>query len=123
MRRAKWAIVGLTTALVIGAGCGGGTPSASSSTAEATVRGTVTVRGQPPAKGTITFDPGNINRKDAMPRTAEITKNGTYEIKTLVGENSVTVRSPAVDKDARLSANQRTIDVQAGENTVPIEIQ
>jgi hypothetical protein len=41
-----------------------------------------------------------------MPRKATISKNGNYEVKTLVGENSVTVRSPEIDKDQTLSTNQ-----------------
>jgi hypothetical protein len=123
MARMKWATIGLTSALVICWGCGDARPPVSSSREEATVHGTVTVRGQAPTKGTITFDPSNINRKDASPRTADISKNGTYEVKTLVGENSVTVRSPEIDKDTKLSANQKTIDVQPGDNTVAIEIQ
>ena len=120
--RTKYPAISLMSALVVAWGCGDEKPAVTSSMQEATVRGTVTVRGQAPRKGTITFDPSNISRKGVPPRTAEIKENGTYELKTLVGENSVTVRSPAIDKDDKLSANQRTIDVKAGENNLPIEL-
>jgi hypothetical protein len=105
-------------------GCGGSSsaPSVSSSTEEATVRGTVSFKGAPPTGGEVTFDPGNINRKGEMPRTAKVEKDGTYTIKTLVGENSVSVHSPAIDKDPSLSSNSRIVDVKSGENNVPIEL-
>lgn len=123
MIRASRGLVGSAIALIAAVGCDGrgGAPAVSSSMEEATVRGTVTIRGKPAAGGEIQFDPANVDRK-VMPRQAPIDKDGAYTIKTLVGGNSVTVRGPAVDRDLGLSANQRTVEVKSGENTVPIEV-
>lgn len=123
MKKFKGAAIGLTAMALAGWGCGGSqAPSVSSSTEEATVRGTVTVHGKAPTKGEVVFDPSNVNRKGVTARTAQINSGGTYEVKTLVGENSVTVRSPEVDKDQTLSTNQKMVDVKPGENSVPIEL-
>lgn len=122
MSRVKRWNVGLAAVLVAAWGCGGGgAPSVSSSNEEATVKGTVQVNGKPLDGGEIVFDPSNVTRKTAMPRSAKVTA-GTYEVKTLVGDNSVTVRGKAIDRDLALSANQRIVDVKSGENTVPIEL-
>ena len=123
MIRARRGMVGAATALIAAWGCdgGGGAPSASSSTEEATVQRTVTIKGVPAAGGEIQFDPANVNRK-VMPRTAPIGKDGTYTIKTLVGGNSVTVRGPAIDKDLGLAANQQMVEVHPGQNTIPIRV-
>ena len=78
MIRTKWRMVGLAAALFVGWGCGGGAPPVDSSTAEATVQGTVTARGKPVTRGVITFDPSNIERP-VGPRTAPIGKDGTHD--------------------------------------------
>lgn len=123
MQKFKGAAIGMAAMALAGWGCGGAqAPSVSSSTEEATVRGTVTVRGKAPTKGEVVFDPSNIHRKGVSARTAPISDSGSFEVKTLVGENSVTVRSPEIDKDQALSANQRMVDVKPGENAVPIEL-
>jgi hypothetical protein len=123
MIRAQWGIVGLTAALFVGWGCGSGTPPVSSSTEEVTVQGTVTVKGKPLTKGEITFDPSNINRRDAKLNTAKIGSDGTYTLKTLVGENTVRVGGPQVNKDPALATNQVIVDIKSGENTIPIDVQ
>jgi hypothetical protein len=123
MSRTQWGVVALAAALFVGGGCGGGggAPAVSSSMEEATVTGPVTVHGKPLTKGEIAFDPANVDRKVA-PRTAPIGSDGAYTIKTLIGENSVTVRGPAIDRDPDLALNQRMVDVQSGDNQVPIEL-
>ena len=64
----------------------GGAPAVSSSMEEATVKGTVTIKGKPAAGGEILFDPANVDRK-VMARSAPDQKDGTYTIKTLVDAN------------------------------------
>src|SRR5262245_43804881 len=54
--------------MVIGWGCSG-TPAVSTSTTEATVKGTVTIQGKPATKGTVEFDPANYQRKDVQARS------------------------------------------------------
>ena len=123
MIRAQRGIVGLAAALFVGWGCGGGggAPPVTSSMEEATVKGTVTVKGKPLTKGEISFDPSNINRQ-VGPRTAPIGPDGSYTIKTLTGKNSVTVAGPTIARDPDLAMNQTTVDVKSGENRVPIEL-
>jgi hypothetical protein len=123
MMRVQRGIVGLAAALIACWGCGGGgaAPSVSSSTEEATVTGTVIVKGQPASGAEITFDPSNVNRPMARPQAAKIDSDGKFTVKTLAGENSVTVHGPAIDRDPGLSTNSRVVDVKAGAN-VAIEL-
>src|SRR4051794_27115270 len=94
-------------------GCGDpGTPPVESSRTEATVKGVVRIHGKPAAGGTITFDPSNIRRKDALPRAVAIGKDGTYSVTTLIGENSVSVDSPETGRDPKLTQNMQTFVVE-----------
>ena len=76
-------------------GCGSGAPHAESSRTEARVTGRVTAAGKPVANGRVIFDPANVNRPSEPARTAEIGKDGTFEVTTLIGANRVTVAIPA----------------------------
>jgi hypothetical protein len=111
----------MASAILVGGGCGGGTPSVSSSTEEAAVKGTVTVKGKPATTGVVVFDPSNINRKGETSRTAEIGADGSFAITTLVGENMVSVRGPFVGK-AGLATSRKMFDVKSGENTFAVEL-
>lgn len=93
-----------------------------SSTAEATVHGTVKLKGKLVTSGTIFFNPANINRKEVAAVTAPIGKDGTYTIKTLVGSNKVSVSTPATIKDPILQYNMIQHRVTAGDNTFDIEV-
>jgi hypothetical protein len=96
-------------------GCGdSGTPPVSASTAEATVHGKVTLDGKAPTGGMISFDPSNIARKDAKISSAKIGEDGTYTIKTLVGENKITVESAETKK---AMYNIDVFDAKGGDNT------
>lgn len=118
-RRIAVCVAGL--AVVGGWGCGGGMPNASSSTAEASVKGTVKVRGKPATKGTLVFDPANINRPDVGSREAPIQPDGSYEIKAVVGGNSVRITGPLIAKEPSLEYQSRPVEVQAGENTIHLD--
>src|SRR5262245_46326446 len=93
MRYARRTAAGLAAAatLWLAGGCGEGPPAGSvdSSKTEATVKGVVKVNGTPATEGELIFDPSNIYRKDAQPRTAPIGQDGSYTVKTLTGENAV----------------------------------
>jgi hypothetical protein len=125
MARAKRGIVRLVTCLVVVAcwGCGGQAPSVSSSTDEADVKGTVTIKGKPATGGEIAFDPSNIHRKDVRLYTTKIGSDGTYALKTLVGENAVRVSGPQIARDPTLATNQVNVDVKSGENTIPVDVK
>jgi len=115
-RPRKRDLVLVIAASFLAAGCGDGAPSVSSSRKEVTVKGTVTVQGQPAAGGEISFDPANINRRDASPRQAKIEKDGSYTITTLAGENMVTVKAP------KAGVNRKEYVVKSNENTIPVEV-
>jgi hypothetical protein len=118
MRHLRWPVTGLTTAacLWLAAGCGG-TPSVTSSTSEATVKGVVRIGGKPASEGEIVFDPANYKRPDAAKRTAPIGKDGTYTITTLTGANQVRLGGSLVHKNQVLGYVTRDFEVRSGENT------
>ena len=125
MRHRSRLLTTLAVVVLLGsAGCdgGGSAPSVSSSREEGKVKGTVTINGKPAVDGEVTFDPSNIQRRDAPTAKAAIGKDGSYEVKTLVGENAVTVSGPAISKDPKLSMNKKFVDVKAGENPLNIEV-
>jgi len=124
MRRARARSIGLLWAacLATGGGCGEGKPSATSSTREATVKGTVTVLGKPATKGRVTFDPRNINRPDAVIRTAEIGKDGAYRVTTLVGPNTISINVPRPPRPMRGMSPELGLEVRPGENTRDIAL-
>jgi hypothetical protein len=123
MRYARpWFTPALGSALLACAwGCGGGTPSVDTTTAEATITGTVRIRGKPMAGGEITFDASNYKRGEE-PRKGPIGNDGTYSIKTLQGRNTVRILGPAVKKEPELGYGVHTVEVQAGENP-PFDIE
>jgi hypothetical protein len=88
----------------------------------AKVKGRVTLRGKPLAKAEIQFNPANVNRKFAATVTANIGNDGSYEITTLVGENTVTLGGRALGKNVQLQYLAKTLDVKEGENTFDIPI-
>jgi hypothetical protein len=121
--RHGWAAVVL---LVVGGGCGAfsGTPPVSGSLEEATVKGTVRVHGRPVNNGSVTFNCVNIKRPNAVPARAEIHKDGTYEVKTLVGQNYVEVscRELAAPKNRVFADTQIPVMVERGENAFNIDL-
>jgi hypothetical protein len=89
---------------------------------EATVRGKVTQNGKPMPRAEIRFSPANINRKTASTVIARTSADGTYEVSTLVGENTVSLGGRAPRKNARLQYTARTLDVKEGENTFDLNL-
>lgn len=116
--RFRLTVMAGAVAAVVAWGCSG-KPSVSSSNEEATVRGTVTIKGKKVSRGDVVFDPSNYQRKFASERRAPIQEDGSYEVTTLVGTNRVRVDSPDA---AKASVGYSTIDfeVQPGENPLDI---
>ena len=114
MRSGSIRLVGLasTALLVVAWGCGG--PEVSTSSAEGTVTGKVTVDGKPAAKGRITYDPSNVERKFVPPNSADIAEDGSYSVKTLVGKNRVSFSGNTLGK---YEFTELEYDVKGGENT------
>jgi len=123
MRFARlWSVASLSLVALVVAGCGEGKPSVASSTQEAKVTGTVTIRGKPMKGGEIIFDPANYQRKDAAKRTGKINDDGTYEVTTLVGHNTVLLQGPAITKEPGLGYANKTIEVESGGSKLDIEL-
>jgi hypothetical protein len=108
-------------ALVMTWGCGEGgeaPPPAPSSTTEASVSGTVKVRGKLVNNGAVEFDASNPNRQTPA-RKASIDKDGHYTIKTPIGPNNVVVYSRETVGDSSLQSGVG-VDVKEGNNTADI---
>ena len=103
-------------------GCGSSTPDAESSLTEATVTGRVVTSGKPIAKGQMIFDPANVNRPREAARTAEIARDGTYQVTTLIGDNRVTVAIPGRPRKAGSPYIQQIYRVHPGENQLDITV-
>jgi hypothetical protein len=97
-----------------------------SSLEEATVAGTVKVRGKLLDGGELHFSAVNPNRR-VDPRNAAIGKDGTYSAKVFIGRNLVTVtpRKPRNKKEGQeffgVNSEEQSIDVKPGENTADLE--
>ncbi len=99
-RMSQWAAVLTAPTIFIATititGCDTGTPSVSSSTEEVTIQGTVTIEGKPATSGEVVFDPSNVHRKFVGASTAPIGPDGSYTLKTLAGENKISVWSKTI---------------------------
>ncbi len=119
----RW-LAACTTTIALAAAVGGcgaqGKPPVNSSTTEAKVTGKVTVKGVLAKKGVVTFNPANYLRKTEAARDAPIRPDGTYEITTLVGENSVSVGGTGLPGETAYGF--WTYDVKGGTNTYDIEV-
>jgi hypothetical protein len=123
VKRRQWEIALVAAGLVAPWGCdGGGAPSVESSRTEAKVHGSVKARGKSLTSGEVVFNPANSARPDAPSRTAPIGKDGTYEVTTLVGLNSVRVAGPPLEKDPQLGYAALRYDVKSGDNTFDVEL-
>ncbi len=108
------------------AGCDAysGAPSVSSSLEEATVKGTIRVRGKPVDNGRILFRCANIRRPSAKARDVPIAKDGTYTVTTLVGDNIVEISCKELHtkQNRPYLDNEKTVIVESGENTIDFDI-
>ena len=111
--------VATMASLVIGGGCGS-QPGAETSTNEVTVKGIVKLDGKPVTEGEIVFDPSNYQRQ-SPPKSAPIGKNGSYEVKTLAGLNTVRLGPGLLKKYPILQHRHKTFNAQDAENTFDFE--
>jgi hypothetical protein len=122
MRRRCFLSVWVAAPAMILAGCGSGAPYVEGSQEEATVKGTVKVRGKPLAGGEVHFNPSNSKRQVGG-RDAPIATDGTFTVKTLLGQNIVTVTPPKTRTKAQygLEYEEKTVDIKSGENALDLE--
>jgi hypothetical protein len=97
-------------------------PAVDTTTAEAKVTGKITIRGKPMNGGEITFNPQNYRRPDAPTKSAKINADGTYELSTLQGQNSVMITGPAITKEPALGYAALKFDIKSGDNPIDIEL-
>lgn len=119
-------LVGLAAMTTPLSGCAPGGPHVESSTEEATVQGTVKVHGKLVSGGVLHFNGFNAKRQVQM-RDAPVGKDGRYTARAYVGTNTVTLTPPRPRDKAQgrefygLEYDERTVNVQAGENTADLE--
>jgi hypothetical protein len=107
----------LTPLVVILAGLGSGCdgrPAVDSSTTEATITGTVLIKGKPAKGGEIRFDPSNVDRT-VGPRSAPIGPDGTYTIKTYTGGNQIGFAGSLASENPGLFRYKEYFEVRRGE--------
>lgn len=115
-------VAGLVGLGLLAAGCTE-TASTSSSDEKATIKGVVTFEGKPVKKGTITFDPSNVNRRMASAVSSPIGGDGTYSITTLVGRNIVSFDLPGIGTPKnKLNYSRTSYEAKAGENSFNVEL-
>jgi hypothetical protein len=114
--------IGLAVLVTAFSGCSTA-PDRESSLEEATVAGTVKVRGKLLDGGELHFSAVNPNRR-VDPRNAAIGKDGTYSAKVFIGRNLVTV-TPRNKKEGQeffgVNSEEKSIDIKPGENTADLE--
>jgi hypothetical protein len=141
MQRLKTGLVCLTSVAIsiVSVGCGSG------KVPTAPVKGKVTYNGQPVTGGSITFGPiGSKSQKDpGQPGFGEVGPDGSYSLKSQgadgapIGKNKVIYAPPASETLAAgpdghaetkaspfagLVPKQDTVEVNAGENSIDIEL-
>jgi hypothetical protein len=126
--RGSWSLIGrigLAAILTTLSGCSAA-PDRESSTEEATLTGTVKVRGNLLTGGELNFNAVNPNRKVEV-RKATIGKDGTYTAKVYIGLNTVTVfpPKPRNKKEGKeffgVNYEEKSVTVKSGENTADLE--
>lgn len=117
--------IGLAAMLAVLSGCSAA-PDRESSLDEATVTGTVKVRGKLLDGGELNFNAVNPNRRVSM-RKAAIGKDGTFTAQAYVGLNTVTVTPPKPKNKQQgkeffgVNYEEKSITVKAGENTADLD--
>lgn len=120
-------IAGMAAILLVAAvGCSSN-PAASaltSSMEEATLHGTVRVKGKAVNNGTLSFRTAHVNRPNSPTKSVNINKDGSYSVTTVVGENYVEVTCKELNvKDAKkFRGTEQLIMVQSGDNAADIEV-
>ncbi|AGA24557.1 hypothetical protein [Singulisphaera acidiphila] len=103
------------------AGCASGEAPGMTTLDEAQVKGTVKVRGKLLDGGTLHFNPSNAKRVVGA-RDTTIAKDGSFIVKTLLGQNVVTVTPKTRSKAFYgLEYEEKTVEIKPGENAIDIE--
>ncbi len=113
----------LLTLVLLGCGPNSDAPRLETSTEEATVKGTVRVNGKAVTNGSMTFRAGHVRRQNVPNRDTTIGKDGTYTIKTMIGENYVAVDCKEL-RDPKLRQfrdDEQLVIVKSGENTIDLD--
>jgi hypothetical protein len=117
----------LTLAIWSVGACGCGSPytaNATGSLEEVTLKGTIRVRGKPVTNGVVSFRSSNVKRPTAQTKEVPISKDGTYTVTTLVGQNFVEVscKETLGPKNRDLIENEQMIKIESGQSALDITI-
>src|SRR5262249_26706749 len=108
-------------ALLAGGGCGPGKEGdAAGSQVEAKVSGKISVKGKPATRGKVTFEPPRPGGNRVAGRIADIRKEGTFELTTLVGSNHVIIGGTR--NAAAGPYNPLNVDVKPGDNRLELDL-
>src|SRR5262249_16170238 len=119
-------LLGLAAMVTAPSGCGSGGIHIEASTEEATVKGTVNVHGKLVDGGVLHFNGFNAKRQ-VHTKDATVGKDGRDTAQAYIGANRVTLTPPKPRNKAQgrefygLEYDERTVNVQSGENTVDLE--
>ncbi len=104
--------------IVVALSANWGCSNSSTTSPEMTIKGSVTVNGKRITGGRISFEPVNDDdsTKEPKARVAEIDKNGSYTLQTLVGKNRVVAEGKGIPD------NKSTILVYPGRENFPIPL-
>jgi hypothetical protein len=99
-------------------------PPLTTSMEEAGLKGTVRVNGKPVDNGTVTFRTAHIRRPNSPTKVVDIGKDGSYSVKTVIGENYVEVACKELRKAAmrRHLGQEQMLMVESGDNTVDVNV-
>ena len=105
-----------------GWGCDGGganpaSPASGGSRAEATVTGKVTVQGKTATKGRVVFEPLDSRDMPTATNGGDISKDGTYKVKTLSGKNSMNVSGTSDP-----GYNRKDVELKPGDNLMDLSL-
>jgi hypothetical protein len=90
---------------------------------EGTVKGVVSIDGKPLTGGKVVFNPANAQRKFVPVHEAEIGKDGSYSVTTLVGTNTISVQAIDTKKMPDLAYQSSSFDVARGENHFDVSLK
>jgi hypothetical protein len=116
-----WAVVLVTVLMPFCQGCMDGKPSVDSSRNEATVSGTVKVKGVPAEGGSIVFSASNSERI-VPPKSAPINKDGTYTVTAYTGGNQILFEGELAKKNPEIGLVREYVEVQRGSNTADFDL-
>lgn len=114
----------IAVALSAAWGCGGGGGGAPvKSSTDTKVTGMLKINGKPAAGAQVAFNPANSERPSAWPpRTAQVQADGSFQLWTLPGDNTVTVTGTGAAADPKVAEFKKVVNVSGSLGPVNLEL-